>query len=177
MNSGRTVFPATDPASAPQGISEVCGPPSWRPLRQGILLLGSVSGDGLRAIHLSREPARHRDLPARSISGKLYHMGFRSNVARSTLADANESHDWRIFADFAQRLIATARRCTPAIRWASIWIRACMRWTPRPSISAWPCFRGPSFASARPRSRCTRCWICAAIFPRLSTSPTARCMM
>jgi len=43
------------------------------------------------------------------MSGKLYHMGFRSRIARSTLADANETHDWRIFADFAQHLIATAR--------------------------------------------------------------------
>jgi hypothetical protein len=37
-----------------------------------------------------------------SLQGKLYHLGFRSKVARSTLADANESRDWRIFADFAQ---------------------------------------------------------------------------
>ena len=42
--------------------------------------------------------------------GDLRPMGFRSSVARSTLADANESRDWRIFADFAQTLIATARR-------------------------------------------------------------------
>src|SRR6202041_1244537 len=41
--------------------------------------------------------------------GKLYHLGFRGKVARSTLADANESHDWRIFADFAQVLIRIAR--------------------------------------------------------------------
>ena len=41
--------------------------------------------------------------------GKLYHMGFRGKVARSTLADANESRDWRIFADFAQVLIREAR--------------------------------------------------------------------
>ena len=40
----------------------------------------------------------------RSIGGKLYHMGFRGGVAGSTLADANEAHDWRIYADFAQRL-------------------------------------------------------------------------
>jgi hypothetical protein len=36
-------------------------------------------------------------------------MGFRSTIARSTLADANESRDWRIYADFAQVLIAIAR--------------------------------------------------------------------
>src|SRR5437868_13930492 len=45
----------------------------------------------------------------RSIGSKLYHMGFRSTIARSTLADANESRDWRIFADYAQTLIAIAR--------------------------------------------------------------------
>jgi hypothetical protein len=43
------------------------------------------------------------------LQGKLYHLGFHGKVARSTLADANESRDWRIFADFAHRLIATAR--------------------------------------------------------------------
>jgi hypothetical protein len=45
----------------------------------------------------------------RSFSGKLYHMGFRCTIARSTLGDANESRDWRIYADFAQTLIAIAR--------------------------------------------------------------------
>src|SRR5215467_12193224 len=40
---------------------------------------------------------------------KLYHSGFRSLVRRSTLADANESRDWRIYADLAQSLIQTAR--------------------------------------------------------------------
>lgn len=41
---------------------------------------------------------------------KLYHMGIRSQVKRSTLADANELRDWRIYSEFAQRLIAQARR-------------------------------------------------------------------
>lgn len=52
-----------------------------------------------------------RDIEAclRSLGGKLYHMGFRGRVARSTLADANETHDWRIYADFAQVLIRIAR--------------------------------------------------------------------
>jgi hypothetical protein len=44
-----------------------------------------------------------------SVECKLYHLGFRGKVARSTLADANESHDWRIFVDFAQVLIRIAR--------------------------------------------------------------------
>ena len=52
-----------------------------------------------------------RDIEAclHSMQGKLYHMGFRGKVARSTLADANESRDWRIYADFAQVLIGAAR--------------------------------------------------------------------
>ena len=43
-------------------------------------------------------------------SAKLYHMGFRSPVARSTLADANEQRDWRLYAAFAEALIAQARK-------------------------------------------------------------------
>jgi hypothetical protein len=56
-----------------------------------------------------RESLRDIEACLRSMSGKLYHMGFRSRIARSTLADANETHDWRIFADFAQILIGIAR--------------------------------------------------------------------
>jgi transposase len=52
-----------------------------------------------------------RDIEAclRSLGGKLYHMGFHGRVSRSTLADANDAHDWRIYADFAQVLIRIAR--------------------------------------------------------------------
>ena len=56
-----------------------------------------------------RESLRDIEACLRSMSGKLYHMGFRAKVARTTLADANERHDWRIFSDFAQVLIAIAR--------------------------------------------------------------------
>ena len=56
-----------------------------------------------------RESLRDIEACLRSIGGKLYHMGFRSMIARSTLADANELRDWRIYADFAQVLIGIAR--------------------------------------------------------------------
>jgi len=56
-----------------------------------------------------RESLRDIEACLGSVSGKLYHMGFRGLVARSNLADANEAHDWRIFADFAQVLIGLAR--------------------------------------------------------------------
>jgi len=44
------------------------------------------------------------------MQNKLYHLGFRSHISRSTLADANENRDWRIYADFAQLLINDARK-------------------------------------------------------------------
>ena len=56
-----------------------------------------------------RESLRDIEACLHSVSGKLYHMGFRGRVARTNLADANEVHDWRIFADFAQVLIGIAR--------------------------------------------------------------------
>src|SRR5271166_1467716 len=56
-----------------------------------------------------RESLRDIEACLQAMSGKLYHMGFRGRVARSTLADANDAHDWRIYADFAQVLIRIAR--------------------------------------------------------------------
>jgi hypothetical protein len=56
-----------------------------------------------------RESLRDIEACLRAVEGKLYHLGVRGHVSRSTLADANESRDWRIFADFAQSLIRTAR--------------------------------------------------------------------
>jgi transposase len=56
-----------------------------------------------------RDSLRDIEVCLRSLGGKLYHMGFHGRVARSTLADANDAHDWRIYADFAQVLIRVAR--------------------------------------------------------------------
>jgi transposase len=57
-----------------------------------------------------RESLRDIEACLSAQTAKLYHMGLREPVRRSTLADANESRDWRIYAAFAQRLIAQARR-------------------------------------------------------------------
>jgi hypothetical protein len=57
-----------------------------------------------------RESLRDIEACLSAQSSKLYHMGLREPVRRSTLADANEARDWRIYAEFAQRLIAQARR-------------------------------------------------------------------
>ena len=57
-----------------------------------------------------RESLRDIETCLRALEPKLYHAGFRGKVSRSTLADANRAHDWRIFADFAQVLIGQARK-------------------------------------------------------------------
>ncbi len=57
-----------------------------------------------------RESLRDIEVCLRAQNSKLYHMGIRGRVSRATLADANESRDWRIHADFAQALIRIARR-------------------------------------------------------------------
>jgi hypothetical protein len=57
-----------------------------------------------------RESLRDIETCLRALGPKLYHAGFRGRISRSTLADANLVHDWRIYADFAQVLIGQARR-------------------------------------------------------------------
>ena len=56
-----------------------------------------------------RESLRDIEICLRAMQPKLYHAGFRGKASRSTLADANEKRDWRIYADFAHVLIRTAR--------------------------------------------------------------------
>ena len=56
-----------------------------------------------------RESLRDIEACLRSQQSKLYHLGFRGRISRNTLAHANETRDWRIFADFARALIAQAR--------------------------------------------------------------------
>jgi len=57
-----------------------------------------------------RESLRDIQACLRAAGTKLYHLGIRSRVSRNTLANANQVRDWRIYADFAQRLIGQARR-------------------------------------------------------------------
>ena len=56
-----------------------------------------------------KDSLRDIEICLRAVSGKLYHAGIRAIPSKSTLADANESRDWRIYADFAQVLIRKAR--------------------------------------------------------------------
>jgi hypothetical protein len=57
-----------------------------------------------------RESLRDIATCLRALGPKLYHAGFRGKISKSTLADANKRHDWRIYADFAAVLIARARK-------------------------------------------------------------------
>jgi hypothetical protein len=57
-----------------------------------------------------RESLRDIQECLRSVQPKLYHLGIRGNISRNTLANANQVRDWRIYADFAQVLIQTARK-------------------------------------------------------------------
>ena len=108
MNLGRTVFAQLIDHLPSYGfqkcVARYGGDSHWR---------GFSCWDQFLAMAFAqltyRESLRDIEACLRSMSGKLYHMGLRGKVACSTLADANESHDWRIYADFAQVLIGIAR--------------------------------------------------------------------
>ena len=68
-----------------------------------------------------RESLRDIEACLLAQTSKLYQMGFREPIRRSTLADANETRDWRIYAEFAQRLIGQARRLYAADSLALLW--------------------------------------------------------
>jgi hypothetical protein len=82
-------------------------------------------------------------------ASKLYHMGFSEPVRRSTLADANESRDWRIYADLAQRLIRQARRLYAKEDFGLDLTNTVYALDRRPSICACQSFRGLIFGPPR----------------------------
>src|SRR5882672_8830241 len=71
-----------------------------------------------------RESLRDIEASLSANSTKLYAMGFRSAVKRSTLADANESRDWRIWSDLAALLIRRARAQSSAVGLQSTYFRS-----------------------------------------------------
>jgi Domain of unknown function (DUF4372) len=123
-----------------------------------------------------RESLRDIEACLRAQSSKLYHLGMRGNVARNTLANANATHDWRIYCDFAQNLIATARRLYADESFGlDLKDTVYMRWMPPPSIFVSRYSLGHRFAPPRRRSNCTRCWTCAAISHPSYSSAMASC--
>jgi Domain of unknown function (DUF4372) len=122
-----------------------------------------------------RESLRDIETCLRAVPSKLYHAGFRGAISRSTLADANRVHDWRIYADFAQAPISHARKlyaneplstmlAETVYALDSMTIDLCLRAS----------FRGPDSAVARERSSCTRCSTCpGCVGFSTASSPTA----
>ncbi len=120
-NPGMNIFPgvidayrqagvcAVDGTSAADDFSSLCGALWWTSQDQAVHLFGSIPVDGLCAMTF-RESLRDIEACLRAQSAKLYHLGIRSIVSRNTLANANATRDWRIYCEFAQRLIAMARR-------------------------------------------------------------------
>jgi len=101
-------FLSVNELSSETRIQQMRSPISRRTLDSKLFVFRPISLHGLRSTDLSGESSRHRNMPA-SHQPKLYHAGIRSRVSRSTLADANEKRDWRIYADFAHVLIGMAR--------------------------------------------------------------------
>lgn len=101
-----------------------CGDPDFLPWSTFNRYVTRYSGDkGVRTMSCAeqfrvmafaqltyRESLRDIEVSLSVQASKLYHMGFREPIRRSTLADANESRDWRIYADFTTRLIIQARK-------------------------------------------------------------------
>ena len=98
-------FRAAHGFSALEQLRPDCRALRRQPRRAQAVLRRAISDHGVRPTDLLRDIEACLSAQA----SKLYHMGLREPVRRSTLADANESRDWRIYAEFAQRLIAQAR--------------------------------------------------------------------
>ena len=96
-----------------------------------------------------RESLRDIEACLRSAGTKLYHMGIRSRVSRNTLANANQVRDWRIYADFAQTLVSTARELYVGHSFVSSSSRRSTHSMLRRSICVFPCFPGRASASTR----------------------------
>lgn len=110
-------------------------------------MLGPVSVFGL-AQFTYHESLRDIETCLRAAGEKLYHMGIRAKVSRNTLTHANEIRDWRIYHDFAQVLIHSARelhRNEPL----AVQIKPPMLWTPPSSIYAYRYSHGRSFENTR----------------------------
>ncbi|MGH9692422.1 MAG: DUF4372 domain-containing protein, partial [Candidatus Acidiferrales bacterium] len=112
-----------------------------------------------------RKSVRVIEACLRSQQSKLYHMGFRERISRNTLAHANETRDWRIFADFTRILIATAcelYRHEPFGVELAETVYALDATTIDLCLSVFPW--ASSSAVTRAPSRCTPCSICGEAF-------------
>ncbi|HEV7396611.1 MAG TPA: DUF4372 domain-containing protein [Pyrinomonadaceae bacterium] len=124
-----------------------------------------------------RESLREIEDSLGALQSKLYHMGFHSAVKRSTLADANETRDWRIFADFAHSLIRVARplyQDSPLDIDFGADLEARLYALDATVVDlCLTLFPWAQFRSASPRSSFIRCWKFVQIFQYLSILPLA----
>jgi hypothetical protein len=98
-----------------------------------------------------RESLRDIEVCLSAQAPKLYHMGFRVRVRRSTLADANETRDWRIYAEFVHRLIAQARKLYAEESLGIELSNTVYALESTTTICVYRCFHGRTFAPPRPR--------------------------
>ena len=135
-----------------------------------------ISGNLAFAQLTFRESLRDIEVCLRAHEAKLYHLGIRGHVARSNLGDANEKRDWRIYRDFANSLIAQARRLYADDAFAvdlDNTVYALDTTTIDLSLKVFP---WAHFRKAKAAVKMYTQLICAVTFPRLSTFPTAKCM-
>lgn len=109
MNEGRTVFAQLMEFASHEGFQK-CVRRYHSPRRRPRFSCWDQFLGMAFAQLTYRESLRDIEACLGAVPDKLYHMGFRGRVSRSTLADVNERRDWRIYADFAQTLIDEARR-------------------------------------------------------------------
>ena len=123
----------------------------------------AITGHGNSSVTISfcawpqltgRESLRDIETCLRAMQPKLYHAGIQGNVSKSTLADANEKRDWRIYAEFAQVLIRQARTPKTTSEYNSKRLRRSS--IPAPSICVFPFSRGLDSVGAKPPSSSTR---------------------
>src|SRR5262245_13795248 len=106
---GQADLCAVDGASATDNLPSLCGALRWPSQDQAFHLFGSIPVDGVCATDLSREPQRYRGVSSRAVLQALS-LGLSQHRGANTLANANATRDWRIYCEFAQRLITMARR-------------------------------------------------------------------
>jgi hypothetical protein len=107
-----------------------------------------------------RESLRDIEICLRVQNKKLYHMGIRGRVSRSTLADANEKRDWRIYAECAQSCSQTPYSAGPKGKYTNIY----------------PYFKRQVARRQRSRSFATRSWCILRDGSRLSGFQKALCL-
>jgi hypothetical protein len=112
-----------------------------------------------------RESLRDIEACLRAVQPRLYHVGIRARISRSTLADANETREWRIYADFAQSLIRTARDLYVNDPLAVDLANTVYALDATIIDCVCRSFRGRAIGGRTPPSSCTRSWTCAARSP------------